>query len=218
MKKIRLVTLIIFALFVFCLSVTAQEYKFDDGRGNHGTLYIGGGQKNYVVTGTVYANKRLSCQITGTYYPTTGRLKALCKDKERAQQWDVTGSKLNKKDAFQFSVGESTYIAYRSVEGISGTWSIEQNGDGRSYRGTLILKQEGIKITGTAEWNNHQKGRVSGQLYENNGVTLTIYYSEGLEGYYRATLSNNGNLMFDGTAKANKGGTTVSWSAKRVSR
>lgn len=218
MRNIRLVTIFIFVLFVFCLPVVAQEYKFDDGRGNHGTLYIGGGQKNYVVTGSNYANKRLSCQITGTYYPTTGRLKALCKDTERAQEWDVTGFKLNKKDAFQFSVGESTFVAYRSVEGISGSWRIEQNGGGKTYIGTLILNQEGIKITGTAEWDNHQKGRVSGQLYENNTVTFTIYYSEGLEGYYKATLGKNGVDMVGGTAKSNKGGATVSWSAKKVTR
>jgi hypothetical protein len=218
MRNIRLVTLFIFALFVFCLPSMAQEYKFDDGRGNHGTLNIGGGQKTYVVTGTIYANERLSCQITGSYYPTTGRLKALCKDSERAQKWDVTGLKLKNKDAFQFSIGTFTYIAYRSVEGISGSWRIEQFGGGRTYLGTLILKQEGIKITGTAQWDNHTNGRVSGQLYENNSVSFTIYYSDGLEGYYKATLGKNGVDMVGGTARANKGGATVSWSAKRVSR
>lgn len=218
MKNIRLVTIFIFALFVFCLPVMAQEYKFDDGIDRRGTLHIGGGQKSYLVIGSYYVNERLLCEITGTYYSTTGRLKALCKDKARGQEWDVTGLKLKNKDAFQFSIGFSTFVAHRPEVGISGSWRIEQNGGGKIYTGTLILKQEGIKLTGTAEWDIHQKGRVSGQLYENNQVSFTIYYADGLEGYYKATLGKNGVDMVGGTAKSNKGGPMVSWSAKRHSR
>lgn len=215
MKNIRLITLFIFALCVFCLPVTPQEYKFDDGQ-HRGILRILGGQKYYGVAGTFYVFDKY-CEVTGAYYPTTGRLKGWCKY-DGGSKTELTAFKLNKKDAFQLNLGGTTFVAYRSVEGISGNWRIEQNGNGRSYKGTLILKQEGIKITGTAQWDNHQQGTISGQLYENNSVTLTIYYSDGLEGYYRATLGKNGVDMFNGTAQSNKGGATVSWSAKKTSR
>lgn len=215
MKNIRLATIFIFVLFVFCLPVMAQQYKFDDGR-DRGILRIGGGQKIYAVTGTLYVLDKY-CEITGAYYPTTGQLKGWCKY-DGGSKTELSGFKMNKKDAFQLNLGGTAFVLYRSVEGISGKWSVEQNGDGRSYRGTLILKQEGIKITGTAQWNNNQNGTVSGQLYENNQVAFTIYYEGGLEGYYRATLSNNSEDMVGGTAKANKGsGATVSWTAKRES-
>ncbi len=212
MRNVGLAALSVLVLCVFCLPVVAQEYKFNDGK-DSGTLHIGGGQKTYVVTGTFNVFDK-SCTVSGSYYPTSGGLRAYC-TYDSGSKSEITGSKMSSKDAIQFNLGGNTYTAYRSVVGVSGTWSIEQNGDGRSYRGTLILKQEGIRITGTAQWNNNQNGTVSGQLYQNNEVTFTIYYEGGLEGYYKATLGKNGEDMVGGTARANKGGATVAWTAKR---
>jgi hypothetical protein len=53
---------------------------------------------------------------------------------------------------------------------------------------------------------------------EKRHVTFTIYYTEGLEGYYEATLSQGGTDMVSGTARANKGDATVTWTAKRISQ
>jgi hypothetical protein len=218
MKNIRLVTFFI-ALFVCSLPIMAQEYKWDErpaGGSNHGTLFIEKRQNGYQVTGVYYVDETLVCAITGTYYPTTGRIKAFCKNKGEEYASEVNGNKLKNKDAFHLDIGKSsTFVAYRS--GISGSWRIEQNGNGRTYTGTLILMQEEIKITGTADWDNHQRGKVSGQLYGSNTLSFTIYYSDGLEGYYKATLSNDGKSMVGGTAQSNKGGATVSWTAKKVS-
>jgi hypothetical protein len=101
---------------------------------------------------------------------------------------------------------------------ISGAWHIEQKGGGRTYTGTLNLTQDGFGFKGTAVWDNHQNGSIKGALLDVRGVAFTIYYSDSLEGHYEATLSENGTDMIDGTARDNKGGPTVSWSARRVSQ
>lgn len=200
--------------------VWAQEYKFDDnnaGGYGRGTLSVEKRPNGYLVTGSFYGEKQLICRITGTYYPTTGRVKGWCSS-GGMQLHQVTGAKFKETDGFQLNIGGTTYRAYRSDTGVSGSWRIEQTGGGRTYRGTLTIKQDGIKITGSALWDNHQQGSILGQVYQDNSVSFTISYGDGLEGYYRATLGKNGVDMVGGTAKANKGGTTVSWFAKRVSQ
>jgi hypothetical protein len=116
------------------------------------------------------------------------------------------------------SAGASGTSTSVSAGVISGAWHIEQSAGGRTYIGTLTLTQDGFGFKGAAAWDNHQNGSIKGALLDARGVAFTIYYSGGLEGYYEATLSENGTDMISGSARANKGGPTVSWSARRISQ
>ncbi len=227
MKHLRLVTILIFGILGLSLSAPAQTESGSDLyylRDAHTNIIfeVHEGAKAREVKGTYLRDDKKNCDISGSYFPATGRVKAVCQGD--SEVFNVTGFKLSNQDAFQLTIGGYNYVIHPRAGGVvEGTWHIEQRGGGRNYEGKLNLKVEvggSNSFTGTAVWDNHQQGRVEGKYEiasEEDYVTFTIYYSEGLEGYYKAKLSKNGTFMLDGTARANKGGPQVSWEAKRIS-
>ncbi len=221
MKHLRMATILIFGILGLSLPAMAQKnevYVYNDDKTKVDLVVLRGG-KTSEVTGTYTFNGK-SCEIRGSYFPATGRVKARCQNDEG--YLDVTGFRITNKDGFQLTIGNYTYallnISLAYSLGLTGTWQIEQRGSGGSYEGKLYLKDETWPtFTGSVVWNNHQQGRVKGETDRGN-VTFTIYYSDSLEGYYKGRLSNDYDDMVDGTARANKGGPTVSWTAKRISR
>lgn len=223
MKHLRLATIL--TLWIFGLSLPAMAQTDDDFQlYNYGsdnvdvTLVVEKGRIPHPVSGSYVLNGKI-CKILGSYFPNTGRVKGRCQNDEG--YLDVTGLKQTGQNGFQLTIGEYTYVVWPySVE---GTWQIEQRGGGRSYEGKLYLKEDNSSgsITGAAVWNNHQEGKVDGNVVYSGtrgNVTFTIYYSDNLEGYYEARLGDKFNDMFDGTARSNKGGPEVLWTAKRISR
>ena len=96
--------------------------------------------------------------------------------------------------------------------GVSGSWRITQTGNGANYGGTLRISESSGKISGSAEWDNHSRGAITGYI-EGDKIWFTISYGEGLIGTYEATLNIEGGRMANGTARSNKGGAAVSWYA-----
>lgn len=90
-----------------------------------------------------------------------------------------------------------------------GAWRITQSG---GYLGTLNIHQSGEQLSGTADWDNHSRGSISGRV-QGTAVWFTIDYGNGLIGTYEALLGDG--RMYNGTARSNKGGGSVSWSASR---
>lgn len=89
-------------------------------------------------------------------------------------------------------------------------WRIAQSG---GHTGTLEFQhQSGNKVVGAAYWDSHSRGYVSGTV-DGNAIQFTIKYNDGLIGTYEATIGNG--RMYNGTARSNKGGGVVSWSASR---
>ncbi len=110
--------------------------------------------------------------------------------------------------------GEALNITILSSgnRGASGSWRITQTGNGASYGGSLRISESGGKISGSAEWDNHSRGAITGYL-EGDKIWFTISYGDGLIGTYEATLDIANGRMSNGSARSNKGGAAVSWYA-----
>jgi hypothetical protein len=96
--------------------------------------------------------------------------------------------------------------------GVSGAWRITQTGNGSTYTGTLRFTQSGSQLGGSAEWDNHNRGSISGS-FDGSKIIFTVTYGEGLVGFYEATVDLAGGRMTNGSARSNKGGAAVSWIA-----
>jgi plastocyanin len=94
--------------------------------------------------------------------------------------------------------------------GLTGAWRITQTGNGSTYTGTLSITQNGGEISGSAEWDNHSHGTISGHV-AGDRITFTISYGGGLIGMYEATVES-GRMNY-GSARSNKGGGAASWYA-----
>ena len=84
---------------------------------------------------------------------------------------------------------------------VEGRWKIAQKDD-LEYSGTLILEQEGRKLTGKLAWSNHEDGSIIGSL-TGHVVSLTLYYPSGGIGNYSAELNADGNRMDQGVVVSN---------------
>jgi hypothetical protein len=108
-----------------------------------------------------------------------------------------------------------TVLPATNAGGLSGAWRIVQTADnGAKYTGTLRLHQEGDRLTGRAEWDNHTQGNLSGSVQEGR-IRFSIEYGEGLVGTYQADLNSEGNQMVNGQARSNKSEAVVRWQASR---
>ena len=98
--------------------------------------------------------------------------------------------------------------------GVAGAWRITQSGNGSTYTGTLRFTQSGNQLNGSAEWDNHNRGSISGS-FDGSKIVFTVSYGEGLVGFYDATVDLPNGRMTNGSARSNKGGAAVSWTAAR---
>ncbi|MFK5959108.1 MAG: DNRLRE domain-containing protein [Lutibacter sp.] len=90
---------------------------------------------------------------------------------------------------------------------ITGQWNFNQS---NGYNGAIILEQNSSgRITGNAIWNGYLKGTIDGHVYENS-IEFTISYPNGDKGFYKGTLTQNGNRIINGTVKGNNG-VTATW-------
>ncbi len=172
----------------------------------------------YEVTGQ-YVLDSQGCQISGSYYTATRKVKAQCKAGQSTvvadgsiefAQGDYSTSAL-----LTLKIRNKTTSTYRSDNGITGSWRITQTAaNGAKYTGVLKITQKGSLLTGRAEWDNHTNGDINGSV-QNGTVYIAIAYSEGLTGSYNADLANGGTRMVNGKARSNKGGGTVDWNATK---
>jgi hypothetical protein len=96
---------------------------------------------------------------------------------------------------------------------VTGRWDISQtNAGGTKYMGTLILKQQGSKISGNADWKNHPDGSIVGAMIE-TAVSFSVIYAGNLVGHYAANLS--GKKMTRGVCFSNTGDSGA-WEAKAI--
>jgi hypothetical protein len=191
MKYLQRAAFLILTLCAFSLSLQAQKtftYKAESGgKGNSIesiTIVITQVKTGWEVSGVYSGNT--SCEIKGSYFPATGRLKARCIFKGTSRpvpDETVDGIKVTGKDALQISVGKSMYfggvvVAYR--DGIKP--KDDTTGDGKPKSGACTLAgtwSQDTKGIGTTDW-----------IIEADGTAKEkgIGYAEG-----KATL--NGNVL-----------------------
>jgi hypothetical protein len=107
----------------------------------------------------------------------------------------------------------ATWVADRLTT-VTGQWLIkQQNYNGASYQGDWVISQQGSDISGTAKWANHTGGRIKGKI-EGNNLDLTIFYPEGLEGFYKGKRDSACTQIISGTSTANRGSDKATWTAE----
>jgi len=107
----------------------------------------------------------------------------------------------------------ATWVADR-LPTVTGNWLIkQQNSNGATYQGDWIIYQQGSDISGTAKWVNHAAGSIKGKI-EGNNLDLTISYPDGLEGFYKGKLNTGCIQTIRGTARANRGSDSATWTAE----
>jgi hypothetical protein len=125
-----------------------------------------------------------------------------------------TSSAIEIKIFDELHAGEKLTVTVLSAgdRGLTGTWRITQTGNGSTYTGNLRIEQSGNRISGSAEWDNHNRGSISGS-FDGTRVVFTVTYGEGLVGFYEASVDVAGGRMTNGSARSNRGGAAVSWTA-----
>ncbi len=212
-----LLTAIIFAAPALAQNDPSGKYQYQRNSEDwvvniikQGTGYLVSGQ--YVIDGQ-------GCQISGSYYTATHKVKAQC----TAGRSTVMANGIVEFAQGQYStsalltltVRNRTTQAYRIDTGITGLWKVTQfTANGTRYTGTFRITQNGSQLSGRAEWDNHNNGDISGSV-SNGSVRITITYPGGLIGTYRAELSSGGTTMVSGTASSNRGGGSVNWTATK---
>ena len=107
----------------------------------------------------------------------------------------------------------ATWVADR-LPSVAGKWLIkQQNSNGATYQGDWNISQQGFEISGTANWANHTGGRIKGKL-DGSNLSLTIYYPDGLEGFYKGNLNSGCINIIRGTTTASRGSDTATWTAE----
>jgi hypothetical protein len=108
MKKMRLATLLVFAVCAFCLPAHAQKkwtYKADNGakgfpQRSEVTIVITQRPNGYEVSGEWKYGEGQTCNIRGSYLPAGQRLRATCGD----YGGKIEGFKIPGKDALQITL------------------------------------------------------------------------------------------------------------------
>ena len=96
-----------------------------------------------------------------------------------------------------------------------GAWEVQQkNVQGAVFRGTFNITQSGNQLSGTAEWQNHTNGKISGIL-RGEQIEMNISYLDGLIGTYKAQLSSDCRQLVNGTSTSNRGSDSAIWTADR---
>jgi hypothetical protein len=95
---------------------------------------------------------------------------------------------------------------------IEGKWQVTQyNGN----KGILNFRLDQFgQLTGNAIWDSHLNGTINGQLSGNN-IDFTINYPNGITGFYKGTVAQNGSQTINGSVTASDGLTNTTWDAKK---
>ena len=105
---------------------------------------------------------------------------------------------------------------------VTGRWYLSQVVNGTGSMGTLSLQQQGSKISGKVEWDDHPvgykvdhpDGSIVGVTMETT-VSFSVVNSGNIVAHYAAELSNAGEKMSDGVSFSNIGD-SGSWEAKKT--
>ncbi len=208
---------------MFAVSAIAQNdptgrYAMRD-RNDEFVINITRAGSAFAVAGS-YTLDGQTCQVSGTYYSATRKIKAQCRDGRSAVPVDgiieFRQGEMSTSAYLTLTIHNRTKGTYRDVKAITGAWRVTQTAaNGARYTGTFRITQNGTKLSGRAEWDNHTNGEISGTVWD-SGVQIIITYAEGLVGTYHADLTNGGNTMANGRATSNRGGGSVSWSATKT--
>lgn len=111
----------------------------------------------------------------------------------------------------EFHSHEKLLLAVLPGEGgsLGGSWRITQSG---GHAGMLNFNHSGDRLSGSALWDSHASGTINGSI-TGNAVRFTIDYGNGLVGTYEGVLGEG--RIYNGTARSNKGGGSVTWEATR---
>jgi hypothetical protein len=222
MKQLRQVTFLVLAVCAFCLPAQAQKtYKADKADSPYDknssypievTITITQGRNGYDLVSGEMKTEFGICNIQGAYYPSTEKLKARYTDCPLRDR-PINGFKVKGEDALQITEPFSTLA--KRVFSLSGSWRIVQtSANGARYTGTLRITQEGPRLSGNADWENHSQGTIKGEV-SGKYIIFDVQYPQGLIGSYQAELSPAGDQMLNGEARSNKGGEPVKWQATR---
>lgn len=206
---------IIFALPALAQNDPSGKYQYH-GNNDEWVVNIIKRGTGYEVTGQ-YVLAGQGCQISGSYFTATRRVKAQCTAGQSTVMADgnivFAQGEYSTSASLTLTVRNRTAQAYRIDTGITGAWRVTQTaGNGARYTGTFMITQTSNQLSGRAEWDNHSNGAISGSV-SNGIVRITITYSGGLVGTYRAELARGGTQMSGGTASSNRGGGSVNWTA-----
>ncbi len=103
-----------------------------------------------------------------------------------------------------------------SVTPIDGLWKVHQiNKDGTNYYGDLTIKQTGYSITGIAEWDNHTKSSIEGELV-GDSIKFLATFSPNLKGEYIAILNSSKLKMVNGKTHNILVSDSGIWTAEKV--
>lgn len=81
---------------------------------------------------------------------------------------------------------------------VTGRWKISQtNVNGTRYTGTLSLRNQSSKITGSVDWQNHPDASVVGARI-GTAISFSLIYAGNVVGHYAADLNPEGNHMTRG--------------------
>ncbi|MBT3383280.1 MAG: hypothetical protein HN778_13140 [Prolixibacteraceae bacterium] len=72
----------------------------------------------------------------------------------------------------------------------------------------MNLQHNSGRITGDAIWNGYLKGTIDGKV-SGSAIEFTISYSNGDNGFYKGSLTQNGTKIINGTVKGNNGVTAT---------
>ena len=129
----------------------------------------------------------------------------------------IRGGKTNYRMTIFFASGEPLKMdivpTNSSNTTVAGQWSVNQyNG----YKGIFNLQQsQSGQLTGNAIWDRHASGLISGQI-SGNLIDITISYPNGIKGFYKGTLTQNGLTIVNGSVTASDGRTNSTWDASKV--
>ncbi len=216
MKYAQIAAFCFLMVCVFAVSAQAQRtftYMARSGDKEESretvTIVIKEVKGGWAVSGQ-YSSGVVNCTISGSYYPSTGRLRAMCKG--TLHEMTVTGIKLSGKDALQLTVGTETLAGGVLVAYRDGKKPVNETGAAKIDTCSMVgnWKQEtpGIPFTQwtiTADGTAKERGggNVSGKA-SLSGRTLRIdwSHSNGWSGYYEWELepdckSGSGKLKFN---------------------
>ena len=100
---------------------------------------------------------------------------------------------------------------------VTGRWYLSQTVNGIISMGTLSLQQQGSKISGNVEWDDHQNDSIVGVVIV-TVVSFSVIHAGNLVGHYAADLSESALDKMSHGVCINKTGDSGSWEAKKSSK
>lgn len=99
---------------------------------------------------------------------------------------------------------------------VTGRWKIGQSNINGT--GTLSLRQQGSKVTGTADWSkqNHRNGTIIGAIVGTTVSFSIIYPGDLLVGHYAANLNPTRPREMTQGVGHSSAGDSAAWAAQKV--